>query len=197
MRARSAAARDERRQTINEDGVADEALLAMVLDDANQFVRHLRLPAEQHHLYDDIVQDTMLIAHDRFDVLAVLEPGARRGWTRSTMFFVARNTRRAELRRTTTWERLRDAFEDGAVRRQFDEPDHTLTERFGVAFSQLSDSERTLLIESVWVGLTPAELAERHGLTPNAIHHRVTRARKKFRESFANMGQSGSRADIT
>ncbi len=75
MRARSAAARDERRQTINEDGVADEALLAMVLDDANQFVRHLRLPAEQHHLYDDIVQDTMIVAHRNLNLLHTLEPG--------------------------------------------------------------------------------------------------------------------------
>ena len=63
----------------------------------------------------DVVQDTMIIAHDRLAALAVLEPGARRSWTRNAMFFVARNTRRAELRRTAAWERLRDAFDHDAI----------------------------------------------------------------------------------
>lgn len=107
------------------------------------------------------------------------------------MFFVARNTRRAELRRTAAWERLCDAFEHDTIREQFDEPDDILTDRFATAFGQLSDLDRQLFIGSVWGGLTFAKLAEQHHLTPNAVHHRITRARKKFRESLVKLGPIG------
>lgn len=176
-------------------GAADDAVLAQVLDDANHFVRHLRFPADQHHLYDDIVQDTMLIVHARISTLVLLDLGARRSWTRNTMFFVARNTQRAELRRTATWERLRDAFQHDAIREQFERPDDTLTARFANAFCQLSALEQGLLIGSIWAGHSNAELAEQHQLTAKAVLHRITRRPKeisgKFRDLGAIRGSSG------
>ena len=47
----------------------EDSVLAAVLDDANHFVRRLRLPTEQQHRIDNIVQDTMIIANTRPDTL--------------------------------------------------------------------------------------------------------------------------------
>lgn len=175
---------------------ASEAMLAIVLGHACEFVRLLHLPAEQRHFSDDIVQETMLVAHSKIATIAGLEPGAIRAWTRRTMFFVARNTRRAEFRRTATWERLRDVFEHDGIREQIDQANETVTEHFALAFGQLSELDRHLFIGRVWAGLSMPELAERHHLTVRAVTQRMTRARKKFRESFAELDTSDGRADI-
>lgn len=193
-------ARNSRPDTVDVADVADEALLALMLDDANQFVRYLRLPAAQNHLYDDIVQDTMIVAHRNLPLLRTLEPGPRCGWTRATMFLVARNTQRAELRRTATWQRLRDAFQRDTVRSHFDQPGDDRSDHLARALAVLSDLERQLLIGQVWAGLTTAELATQHGLTPKAVEHRITRARttarKSFPESSPKHGENEGRADI-
>jgi len=197
MHTRNAAAPDERSETVD---VADDALLALVLDHANQFVRQLRLPVEQHHLYDDIVQDTMIVAHRNLTMLRTLELGPRCGWIKATMFLVARNTQRAELRRTTTWERLRDAFHRGSVRRHFDQAGDDRSDHLAHAFVLLNDLDRELLVSQVWNGLTTAELATQHGLTPAAVRNRLTRVRSTvrqiLRESLAEPETNDGRADI-
>lgn len=181
-------------------GVADAELLALVLDDANHFVRYLRLPTEQHHLYDDIVQDTMIVAHRNLTMLRTLEPGPRCGWTRATMFLVARNTKRAELRRTATWQRLSDAFQRDTVRSHFDQPGDDRSDHLAHALAALSELDRQLLVQQVWNGLTTAELATQHGLTPAAVRNRLTRVRstvrKIFREGLAEPETNDGRADI-
>lgn len=163
---------------------ADDSVLDAILDDANHFVQRLRLPPKHHHLYDDIVQDTMIVAHERLDRLCRLDAAGLRGWTISTVFLVARNTQRAELRRTAAWVRLRDAFQHATVRGYFDQPDDEHADQLYRALAGLSQLDRTLIIGQVWEGRSVAELAAHHGLTLNAVRHRLTRARATARKNF-------------
>lgn len=160
-----------------------------VLEIARRLVRQLRLPYEHHHLYDDIVQDTMLIALSKLALIERLDPAARIAWVRRTMFFVTRNTQRAELRRTAVWQRFRDVCTDTSVLLYFDQPSSSTDESLASALETLSELDQRLLIGQVWQGLSARELAARSGLTEKAVYHRLTRARNTLRELLAPMGQ--------
>jgi DNA-directed RNA polymerase specialized sigma24 family protein len=142
---------------------ADAALIQTVAAEAERCARLLRLPAEQHSSYDDIVQESMIIALRKIEYLRTCDLDLLRRWLYTTMFLVARNSRRAEFRHTAAWERLRDAFNDERVRAHFDDTE---------------DGRSDQLRYSV------VELADKHDLTVKAVRHRLTRARSKVRETI-------------
>ena len=161
-----------------------DPVVATLLKFADEMVRRLRLPVEHQHLYDDIVQDTIVVALRKLDVLRPLEPDGQRAWLYTTMFLVARNSRRAEFRRTAAFERIRNAFHAEDVRSYFDQAPDNRAEHLLIALASLGDLDRALLFEQVWTGYTVKELAIRHGLTPKAVYHRMERARAVARVRF-------------
>jgi RNA polymerase sigma factor (sigma-70 family) len=161
----------------------DAEVLACIKRDATGFVRRLGLPSWKHHLYDEIVQDTLMVADRRLTALVSLDPAALRSWTYTTVFLVARNTERAEMRRTAVWKRLRDAFVNDNVRAVFDQQDDANAELLAGALSVLTEADRQLLIRQIWEGLSTAELAASTGLSEENVRQRLSRARKLARES--------------
>ena len=171
--------------------------VAELLGIAERLARQLRLPYEHQHLYDDIVQDTMLVVLANLAVVDTLDPGARVGWVRRTMFYVTRNTQRSELRRTAAWHRFRDVCIDTSVAHYFDQHPSSTDESLTAALGLLSELDQRLVVEQVWQGFSARELAARNGLTEKAVRHRLTRARTTLRENLLQMGQSEFPADIT
>lgn len=155
-----------------------------LLGEAQRIVTPLRLQANEHHLCDDIIQMTMIVATRNLPLLRSMEADHRRGWLFGTMFLVMRNTKRAELRRTATWTRLRNALHSTPVRSHFDVEDDTRTDDLLRALSALTELDRQLLVGSVWKGYTARELASEHGLTEKAVHNRISRARLAARQQL-------------
>ena len=156
----------------------NEDILASILKDLQRFVKRLGLPVHQHHLYDDIIQDTMILVHRRWEILTGLDPSARTGWACNAMFNVTRNTTRADLRQTLAWQRLVVASsQNDEVEEYFDRPNEHLTDALTKALSVLSVLDRKLLVDHVWAGHSVTELAATYNLTETAIRHRLTRAR--------------------
>jgi DNA-directed RNA polymerase specialized sigma24 family protein len=165
--------------SVNHD---NEDLLTSVLHDLQRFVIRLGLPAHQHHLYDDIIQDTMILVHHKWATLSALDPAHRTGWVCNAMFNVTRNTNRAELRQTQAWQRLtNNAFENLEVKEYFDRPNDDHTSVLTNALSVLSVLDRKLLVDRVWAGHSITELATANNLTETAVRHRLSRARRAAR----------------
>jgi DNA-directed RNA polymerase specialized sigma24 family protein len=163
---------------------ADAALIQTVAAEAERCARLLRLPAEQHSSYDDIVQESMIIALRKIEYLRTCDLDLLRRWLYTTMFLVARNSRRAEFRHTAAWERLRDAFNDERVRAHFDDTEDGRSDQLRFAIGQLSELDQKLLLGQIWIGYSVVELADKHDLTVKAVRHRLTRARSKVRETI-------------
>ncbi len=178
----------------------DLSLLEEILSDANRIVRLLRLPSNQHSLYDDVVQDTMIVVLRNIDMLRTFEPDRRRAWVYGTMFLVARNTQRSEFRRTAAWVRLRDAFHHETVGRYFDQAVDDQAERLLAALQLLDELDRQLLVGRIWAGFSVAELAKQHNLTTRVIYYRTNRARQTARNYFMKniltSGENGALPDM-
>ncbi len=163
-----------------------EDLLSNVLADLQRFVKRLGLPVHLHHLYDDIIQDTMILVHRKWETLSGLDAQQRTGWVCNAMFNVTRNTSRAEVRQTQAWERLANtAFENGEVKEYFDRLDDARIDVLSKALDTLSVLDRELLVGHVWAGQSITELAEAHNLTKTAIRQRLTRARNAARRNIS------------
>lgn len=163
----------------------NEDLLNSVLCDLRRFVKRLGLPVHLHHLYDDIIQDTMILVHRKWVTLTGLDPAQRTGWVCNAMFNVARNSTRAQLRQTQAWERLTNtAFENAQVKEYFDRPQDDHADVLTIALNALSVLDRKLLIDHVWAGHSITELATTNNLTETAIRHRLTRARQTARQHW-------------
>jgi RNA polymerase sigma factor (sigma-70 family) len=162
---------------------SDEDILNGILGDLQRFVKRLGLPAHKHHLYDDIIQDTLIVVHRKWDNLKDLNADRRTGWVCIAMFNVTRNTARAELRRTDAWQRLADAFEHPEVLEYFDRADGNLTDALSSALNTLNPLDRKLLVDHIWAGHNHTELATANNLTETAVRHRLSRARHAARET--------------
>jgi DNA-directed RNA polymerase specialized sigma24 family protein len=137
----------------------NEDLLAGILVDLKRFARRLGLPVHLHHLYDDIIQDTMILVHRKWATLMELDAHLRTGWVCNAMFNVTRNTTRAEVRQTQAWERLTNtAFENAEVKEYFDRADGAHTDI--PSTSSASSTENSL---SIVCGQAAA--------SPNSRHH--------------------------
>jgi RNA polymerase sigma factor (sigma-70 family) len=161
----------------------NEDMLNGVLCDLQRFVRRLGLPVHLHHLYDDIVQETLIIVHQKWVTLTGFDPHVRTGWACNAMFNVTRNTNRAELRQTQAWQRLaHHAFENTEVKEYFDSPENDHIDILNNALNILSPLDRKLLIDHVWAGHSITELAKANNLTETAVRHRLSRARRTARQ---------------
>jgi DNA-directed RNA polymerase specialized sigma24 family protein len=129
---------------------SEDDTINKILGDRQRFVKRLGLPADQHHLYDDIIQDTMIVVHGKLASLKDLDPQERTGWVCNAMFNVTRNTRRKELRRTQAWQRLAEtAFEIVEVREYFDRSDGNQIDVLLVALKSLNSLDRQLLVNRI------------------------------------------------
>lgn len=164
---------------------SDDVILARALQHANTFVRRLGLPASQHLLYDDIVQEAMVIALRKVRMIGDLEQEDFARWVRSTVFLVARNATRSEFRRTLAWGRLQGAFKHESMRVNFAVYQDGHTEALASAFAAVAPLDRALLLGKLWDGLTTVELAARHGLTAKAVERRIARARIVVRKKLS------------
>jgi DNA-directed RNA polymerase specialized sigma24 family protein len=162
----------------------DEDMLNSILSELQRFVRRLGLPVHQHHLYDDIIQETLILVHRKWAALRCLNLHQRTGWACNALFNVTRNTNRAELRQTQAWQRLtKTAFENVEVKEYFDGPQDDHTDILTNALNVLSVLDRKLLVDHVWAGRTITELATSNNLTETAVRHRLTRARQAARRA--------------
>jgi RNA polymerase sigma factor (sigma-70 family) len=166
--------------TVNND---NEDLLNGVLCDLRRFVNRLGLPVHLNHLKDDIIQDTLILVHRKWETLTGFDPHVRTGWVCNAMFNVTRNTTRAEIRETQAWERLTNiAFENLEVKEYFDRPNDAHIDLLTNALNMLSILDRKLLVDHVWAGHSITELAEAHNLTETAIRQHLSRARQTARQ---------------
>jgi RNA polymerase sigma-70 factor (ECF subfamily) len=91
-----------------------------------------------------------------------------------------------QRRSRTRWERLLgrvrllDAGETPLA--DLAPPDHAADMR--VALGKLTDTERDILLMTVWEGLTHAEVGQVLGMSENAISIRAHRARRKLRAAY-------------
>ena len=176
--------------------MADDSVLASVLQEANRFVRRLNLPKHQHHFYDDIVQDTMIVVYRKRAVLETLDAPARISWLHAIMFNTTRNTTREELRRTSTYKRLwEEAFEKPEVKAYLDGQGDSASCVLDRALSALSELDRKLLAGRVLEGQTYDELAKRNSMTVVNVRLRLSRARAAARRAaFEEEGRKTSNA---
>ena len=57
----------------------NEDMFNGILCDLQRFVKRLGLPVHLHHLYDDIIQETLILVHCKWETLTGLDPHVRTG----------------------------------------------------------------------------------------------------------------------
>jgi DNA-directed RNA polymerase specialized sigma24 family protein len=159
----------------------DDAVLSSVLVCARAFVRRLNLPTYQH---DDIAQDVVIVAHRKLSDLQLLNDEELRRWTRGVTFLVMRNTKRAAIRRSAAWARLRDALDHEQATLFGTGAEETAAVLLSLALGALTELDRKLLVGQVWDGCSIDELAGIHHLTPNAVRLRLRRSRLTARKAI-------------
>jgi RNA polymerase sigma-70 factor, ECF subfamily len=168
------------------DGAAARAALARLLEPYVQVTRtiayaQLRGVSNREDEANRIMQDTM------FRVIKALNKGTEMSGPFHAVVAANRGFALKDFWRERKRGRdLQDDLKvlvarDGAV-----EPRRTTTEQardFAAYLEKLPDTERALVTERVYLGLTPLESAERHGMTRNAVDQAYHRAMKKLRAS--------------
>jgi DNA-directed RNA polymerase specialized sigma24 family protein len=158
----------------------DHEVLAALVREVRVFVK--RLPINDA-IRDDIVSNTCLLISERIMSIEQMALDDAKRWVRGATFLVARSTGRAEFRRTVTWRRLREAYEDdqsGSIVRVASRQQQVTV--LLTILSALTDLDRQLLIGQIWDGHTCQQLAEKHGLSVNAVKLRLGRARQTCRQ---------------
>ena len=124
---------------------------------------------------EDAVQETFARVSARIALL--------QGDVTGYLFTVARNVCRDELRRRRRRERGGEDATQAAVQPAIED---TVVERnlVGLAWRQLGEGDRTLLAD-VANGLSPAEIAERTGVSVAVAWKRISRARRRIRKLVA------------
>lgn len=132
----------------------------------------------------DVVAETFLVALRR--IADVPHEPDTRAWLFGVARRVLANSRRGDRRRGRLGERLR-----GDVAAAF--PDHasfvatTLdTERL---LEPLGEVDREIVRLTAWEELSPSEIAQVLGLTPNAVRLRLSRARRGLRAAAQEPGE--------
>lgn len=154
-----------------------------------QILRYLVARVRDHHVAEDLTQETLLrgILHSR----KLREPQAAAGWLMRIAWHVALDWHRRRLRRrepddvaldetrvdlgTLVREASRLEVDEEALQRV------TWSEGLRHALARLHAGDRALLIGHHYIGLSCRELAERTGLTREGVKQRLSRARRRLR----------------
>jgi len=122
----------------------------------------------------DVVAEVFSVAWRRFDDLAEVDD--ERLWLYGVGRRVLANARRSSYRRQALAERLHSEWVEEAA------PAASVRlEPLRLAFGQLSDGEREVLMLTGVEELTPAEIAVVIGASPQATRTRLSRARSRLR----------------
>ena len=128
---------------------------------------------------DDLVEETMLVVWRRLDDVPA---DAERPWIIGVARNILRNARRTHHRRHAFEASLSPSPHDPSAE-EYVIADTSVRE----ALRSLSDDDREILMLNAWDGLEPAELAITLAITTNAAAVRLSRARSRFREAFAEV----------
>lgn len=153
-----------------------EAPAASLLDAALELradlYRFVAAAGRDHHLAEDIVQETLVRAHR--EKKQVRDP---RAWC----FTVALNLLRSHFRRQR-WLPLRAA--ESVEGWEFVER-HATRDAVHRALAAVRPDQRTALLLHTIAGFTHAEIAAMHGVSVEAARQRVHRAREAFARAYA------------
>lgn len=128
---------------------------------------------------DDILSETLLVFWRRIDEVpglkagAMIDPDDVLPWCYGVARGCLANARRADRRRLRLVERLiqtREPLPTGTA-------DHSA---LYAALDKLAVLDREVVLLWAWEELTPREIAEVTGMTPNAVSIRLHRAKKKL-----------------
>lgn len=141
-----------------------------------------RVPGEA---IDDIVQEVLLVAWNRFDELESAVPAeAHRPWLLGVARHgIARHFRTTGRRAARERRVTADPALAAATAADDHAEDHARAELVERALGALPADDRDLLLASLWDGLSTAEIAGVHGLTEAAVRKRLSRARARLRAS--------------
>ncbi|HWS33338.1 MAG TPA: RNA polymerase sigma factor [Actinoplanes sp.] len=144
-----------------------EALLAYA-------VRRVEQPEDA----SDVVAETFLVAWRRHRDLPPQEE--IRLWLYGVARRVLANHHRGGTRRERLGERLRQRLTAVVSR----DPGREVPERLAVraALARLDETDRELVMLTIWEGLQPREVAEVLAMTPGSVRTRLSRARARLRE---------------
>jgi RNA polymerase sigma-70 factor (ECF subfamily) len=126
----------------------------------------------------DVVAETFLVAWRRS---ADLPPDDEiRLWLYGVARRVLANHHRGGMRRERLGERLRQRLTPVPTR----DPGSEVPQRLAVraALSRLNETDREVLLLTIWEDLQPWEVAEVIGVSPAAVRTRLSRARARLRE---------------
>lgn len=131
---------------------------------------------------DEVFAEIMAVCWRRLDDIPA---DATLPWLYAVAARVLSNHRRGRDRRLRLLDRVR-SHETVAARV------HTAggeLDRLDVALAGLRDDDRELLRLAAWEHLTPAEIAEVLGITPNAVSVRLHRARRALKKAYEDAGE--------
>ncbi|MCW3844863.1 RNA polymerase sigma factor [Micromonospora yasonensis] len=126
----------------------------------------------------DVVAETFLVAWRRSADLP--SDDEVRLWLYGVARRVLANHHRSGIRRERLGERLRHCLTAVST----PDPGNEVPQRLAVqaALRRLNDTDREMLLLTVWEGLQPREAAEVVGVSPTAARTRLSRARARLRE---------------
>lgn len=147
----------------------------------------------------DVVQQTLLEAHQQREHIRGVSDGERAAWLRRALANNLVDAQRAHHRQKRDVSREIDA---SAVRLgellAADVPSPSYAARrdedtvaLAAALEQLPDAQRLAIIWQHWDGLTLAAIGERMGKTPVAVAGLLKRGLKRLREILETRAQSG------
>ncbi|WP_430788651.1 RNA polymerase sigma factor [Actinoplanes sp. G11-F43] len=148
---------------------------------------------EQPEDASDVVAETFLVAWRRS---RELPPGDEaRLWLYGVARRVLANHHRGRTRRARLGERLRQRLATVVSR----DPGHEVPQRLAVraALARLDETDRELVMLTIWEGLQPREVAEVLAMTPGSVRTRLSRARARLREMLGDVaGPPGHELDV-
>ena len=151
-----------------------------------------RLPSSEA---PDAASDTFLVAWRRFAEMPRGE--AERPWLYGVAYRVVSNHRRSAGRRVRLTERLkmvdRRTAEDASVQVVRGEADREVLE----ALARLDETDREVIMLSLWEELSSPEVAEALGISEAAVRKRKSRARRRLQKQLEPAGQVGNVIPIT
>lgn len=135
---------------------------------------------------DEVFAEAMAICWRRLDDIPT---GATLPWLYTVAGRVLSNHRRGRDRRLRLLDRVR-SHEAVAARVHAAGGD---LDRLDAALAQLRDDDRELLRLATWEHLTPAEIAQVLGITPNAAAVRLHRARQALKQAYEDVEEEVDR----
>lgn len=158
---------------------SDAEVFRGVFDDCFEVMRRYVARRCRPDQVDDVVAEVFTIAWRRRELL----PDPALPWLLVTARRVLANSYRAEARRGLLAARLQ-LVQLPAVPASI--PEQCLDAELALALAKLQARDREVLLLSVWDGLSGAEIAEVTGLSVNAVHLRLSRARRRLAALLAS-----------